>query len=521
MLRDLLAKGCNEEVLKLVAQLLLRNGELEKQLAKRRLDGGRSNESEGISSEQLDFFLQALKQEAEQSLQQADQKLKQAAQAPDKPPTPKPPRQPAVRRPPPDNLRRVDNPIRVPDAERPCPVCGKERTCIDHDETQVIELIPAEVIVRLDRREVLVCKPCEGELERAPLGDKVISGGIYGSTLVSTMIVRKYDHGMTLHRQREELLRLGLDIPSASASDQIRWATDLLCPLWHEAQQQVLQARLVQLDPTSLPVRDKEHGFNIQLGSLCAYIGDRETVVYLYASTASKNGLRVGEMGPEDFLALRQGLTMADASNLFDKSFLRPELIELACNVHARRYFIRALDSGDKRAALPIAAYKRIYDIEEEVSQLSDAERTDVRRQKTKPIYDELLSWCRLHLPHEPPKTPLATACAYLINHHVALMRFLDDGSIPPDNSLVERLHRRPAIGRRNFLFVGSHAGGERAAIAYSILGTCRLIGLNPVAYLSDVLPTLARGVERHELPALMPKAWKLAHPAAAMAPLA
>jgi hypothetical protein len=99
-------------------------------------------------------------------------------------------------------------------------------------------------------------------------------------------------------------------------------------------------------------------------------------------------------------------------------------------------------------------------------------------------------------------------------------MRFLDDGAFPIDNGLVERLHRRPAIGRRNFLFVGSHAGGERAAIAYSILGTCRLLGLNPVAYLSDIVPTLARGVERDDIAALMPKAWLHARPAAAMTPL-
>jgi transposase len=339
-----------------------------------------------------------------------------------------------------------------------------------HDVTQVIELIPAEVIVREDMREVLVCTPCEGELSRAPLGDKVVSGGIYGSTLVSTMLVRKYDHGMTLHRQREELLRLGLDMPSASASDQIQWATDLLRPLWHQAQQDVLNARLMQLDPTSLPVRDKEHGFGIQLGSLCAYVGDRETVVYLYASTGKKNGQRTSELGPEDFLAMRQGLTMADASNAFDKSFMRPELLECGCNAHGRRGFVKALDSGDTRAALPIGAYKRLYEIEEEAASLTDSERTSMRREKSRPIWEELLSWCRLVHPHEPPQTPLAKACAYLNNHHVPLSRFLDDGFIPIDNSLVERLHRRPAIGRRNFIFVGSHAGGERAAIAYSSL---------------------------------------------------
>jgi transposase len=519
ILRGLLEAGEHDKVVGLVSQLLLRNGELEKKLAKR--SNGAGNETEGLSREQLDLFLQAIKEEAEHALQQANDKLGQASQPPAKPePAPKPPRQPPVRRPPPPNLRRVDNPIPVPAEERACPVCGKDRKCIGHDRTEVIELIPAEVIVRVDLREVLTCTPCEGELARAPLGDKVISGGIYGSALVSTLLVRKYDHGMTLHRQREELLRLGLDMPSASMSDQITWITDLLCPIWHELHSSVLNARVMQLDSTSLPVRDKEHGYGIQLGSLCAYVGDQEVVVYLYASTGRKNGQRVGELGPEDFLAMRSGPTLADASNAFDKSFLRPDLIELGCNMHARRYFIKALDSGDTRAAMPLAAFKRLYDIEEEAAELGAAARTAVRQQKSRPIYDELLSWCRTYLPLEPPKTPLAAACAYVINHHLALMRFLDDGAFPIDNGLVERLHRRPAIGRRNFLFVGSHAGGERAAIAYSILSTCRLLGLNPVTYLADVVPRLARGVEHDDLAALMPKAWLRDHPAAAMAPL-
>jgi hypothetical protein len=325
---------------------------------------------------------------------------------------------------------------------------------------------------------------------------------------------------MTLHRQREELQRMGLDMPSASMSDQITWITDLLSPLWYELQNGVLQSRVMQLDSTSLPVRDKEQGYSIQLGSLCAYVGDQESVVYLYGSTARKNGQRIGELGPEEFLAMRSGPTLADASNAFDKSFLRADLIELGCNMHGRRYFVKALDSGDTRAALPLSAFKRLYDIEEEAAGLSAHERTLVRQEKSRPIYLELLAWCRAYQPHEPPKTPLAAACAYVINHHVALMRFLDDGAFPIDNGLVERLHRRPAIGRRNFLFVGSHAGGDRAAIAYSILGTCRLLGLNPVAYLSDIVPTLARGVDRDDIAALMPKAWLHAHPAAAMAPL-
>jgi transposase len=521
MLGKLLAERRDEHVVKLFAQVLARNGELEKRLAKRRLGG--DNESEGITSAQLDMFLLALKEEANAALQEANEKLKSAAK-PDKPAAPpKPPRQPALRRPIPDNLRRVENIIAVPADQRPCPFCGKERKCIDHDVTLVIELLPPEVIVREDKREVLACVPAcrdESELKRAPLGDKVIAGGIYGSALVGTMLVRKYDHNMPLHRMREELLRYGLDMPSASASDQIQWATDLLRPIWHQTQDDVLNARFVQFDPTSIPVRDKDHGFGIQLGSLCAYVGDAELVAYLYSSTGKKNGQRVGELGPEEFLAMRKGPTMADASNAFDKSFARPELIELGCSAHGRRGFVKALDVGDTRAAIPIAAFKRLYDIEEEAATLTDEQRTQMRGEKSRPLYNELIAWCKLYQPHEPPKTPLARACGYLLNHQVALTRFIDDGSLPIDNTLVERLHRRPAIGKRNFLFVGSHAGGERAAIAYSVLGTCRLIGLNPVAYLTDVLPTLARGVELEQIPSLMPKAWKLAHPNAALRPL-
>lgn len=522
MLNKLLAERRDELVVTLFAQVLARNGELEKRLAKRRLGG--ANESEGITSAQLDLFLAALKEEADAALKEANEKLKQAAKAPEKPAAPpRPPKQPALRRPIPDHLRRVENIIPVPADQRPCPFCGKERKCIDHDVTYVIELLPPEVIVREDKREVLACVPAcrdESELKRAPLGDKVISGGIYGSALVGTMLVRKYDHNMPLHRLREELLRYGLDMPSASASDQIQWATDLLRPIWHQTQQDVLNARFMQLDPTSIPVRDKDHGFGIQLGSLCAYVGDAELVAYLYSSTGKKNGQRVGELGPEEFLAMRKGPTMADASNAFDKSFARPELIEIGCNAHGRRGFVKALDVGDTRAAIPITAFKRLYDIEQEAATLTDEQRTEVRRESSRPLYDELLAWCRSYLPHEPPKAPLARACGYLINHQLALTRFLDDGSIPIDNTLVERLHRRPAIGKRNFLFVGSHAGGERAAIAYSILGTCRLIGLNPVAYLRDVLPTLARGVDLDQIPSFMPKAWKLAHPNAALRPL-
>jgi transposase len=216
-------------------------------------------------------------------------------------------------------------------------------------------------------------------------------------------------------------------------------------------------------------------------------------------------------MGPEQFLALRKGPVVADAANLFDASFESGERVEVGCNMHGRRYFVKALDAGDARATNPIAAFRALYDVEDAVRGASNEERHAERQRRSKPVYDELLRWVDAHRPLEPPNSLLGAALRYIDNHRVALTRFLDDGALPIDNGIVERLHRRPAIGRRNYLFAGSHAGAERAAIAYSVCATCSLLGINPVEYLADVLPRLARGVSEQELVALTPAAWKAA----------
>jgi transposase len=510
VLRELLAGHHDAEVIALVAKLVARNKELELLLAKLR-EG--KNRGEHISLGQLDLFLNKLKALADGDLAEANKKLEDAAKKHGaKPDPPKPPKQPPVRRPPPPGLRRVDNPILVPESERPCPNCGKARRCIAHETTPVIDLIPGEVIVRLDIREVLGCDPCDGELQRAPMGDKVVTGGAYGSTLVADLIVGKYKKGLPLYRQGEALEHMGLSMPSSSMGDQITWGTDLLRPLWRHLVAQVLVAVVMQLDATSLPVRDKDSPKGIVLGALWGYVGDATSVVYLYTSTGKKLGQRDGEIGPEEFLAQRKGYVVADASNLFDMSFKSGARIEVGCNMHARRYFVKALDANDVRAAVPIAAFKALYNIEAAVKDASPERRREERQARSKLVYDELVAWCRQYQPTEPPSSLLAKAIQYLLNHRVALTRFLDDGRLPIDNGLIERIHRGPAVTRRAYLFAGSHAGAERAAIAYSIIATCDLLDVSPVHYLADVLPKLARGVFTNaELAELTPAAWKKA----------
>jgi transposase len=514
VVKELLAEGHNEALVAVVAKLVARNEELERLISKLRES---KNRGEHISVDQLDLFLTKLREAAGGTLADADQKLAEAAKENgSRPETTKPPKQPARRRPPPLNAPRIDNVILVAAEERPCRRCGTERTCIGYETTEIVELIPAKVIVRLDKREIIACKRCEAEVTQAPIGDKVVEGGVYGSGLVAHLVIGKYWDSQPLNRLGQGLERLGLSMPSSSMADQIHWATDLLRPIWWALQDLVIRAPVMHLDGTGLPVRDQDSPRGIVTGTLWGYVGVGEVVqaVYLYTSTGKKIGQREGEVGPEQFLSRRTGYTVADAASIFDLSFQRPELIEIGCNMHARRYFVKALDAGDARAAVPIAAFQSLYVVEDAVREAAAETRRDERQRRSKPVYDELVAWCETYRPMEPPTSLLGKAMGYLLNHRLALMRFLDDGIVPIDNGVVERLHRRPAVGRRNFLFAGSHAGAERAAIAYSVLASCHLASVNQNDYLADVLPRLARGgisVAR-DIPPMLPAAWKKLH---------
>lgn len=505
-------------LLEIMRQLVARNAELERKLAAFRSRTG--NAREKVSSDQLDLFFDLLRTTAADDLKASSEALRAVAAAHGGRPAPQPPpKQPAVRRPPPPTARRVDNPISVPAAERPCPTCGGPRRCLTHEVTEVIDLIPAEVIVRVDRREVLTCDHCDGEMERAPMGDKVVPGGYYGSGLVAQLLVDKYRDGLPLHRIGQRLSGLGLDIPSASLSDQVLWGAELLQPLQRAAIMLVLTADIMHLDGTSIPVRDKDTGHQVQLGALWAYVGvtgggaGPPLAAYLFNTTGKKVGVLPGELGPEQVLALRRGPVVADASNLFDKSFQRDDLIEVGCNMHARRYFVKALDAGDARAAPAIAAYRTLYDVEDGLQGATLEQILTERETRSRPVYDELLAWMRQLEPLETPASKLGEALRYLKNHQIALTRFLDDPTLPIDNGIVERLHRRPAIVRRNMLFAGSYDGARRAAIVFTILACCELADVEPVAYLRDVLPRIARsgGLKHADACALLPAAWKAA----------
>jgi len=525
--RELLAAGYVEEVLEMFMKLLADSSALARQLAALKLK--RHKSSEVVDSSQLELLLSELTRTQQQQQQQqqqqtetlalADADLRRdaeidamlAAREQQRQEKQRKPRERPARRPFPEKLRRVKNSILVPPEQRACPGCGKARKCIGHETTETLELVPAELVVRQDIREKLACEDCEGELCRAPLPERVVTGGRLGVTLVACMLVDKYRDGLALHRQLPRFRRLGVALPLSTLVDQVRHVAEAAKLLQQAAVDEVLASHVMQLDATGMPVLDKAHRDGTRWGNLWGYVGDGVVSVYLYASTGKKLGQRKGERGPENMLALRKGLVVADASNLFDASFRRDDLVECCCNMHARRYYVKALDGGDSRAAMVIGAYRKLYEIERRGRELDVAERTELRQRESKPVFNAILKWCQAYEPYEPPSSPLGTAIRYFINHHVALGRFLDDGAIPIDNGLVERQHVRVALTRKNFLFVGSDAGGERAAVIYTLLASCDLNDVDPVEYLVDVIPKLVRGVTLEQARELLPHRWKAA----------
>ena len=465
LIGTLLETGKSDEVIALVGNLMAKYKALQRQLAER--GRGDHKTSEIVGSAQLRLLLTGLEKLNEpestgpDELREADEELTKAADLdelklePKKKKKEKKPKRPALR-PFPEKLRRIDNPIPVPDDERPCPKCGGARECAGYDTTEVLERFPPELVVRRDMREKVVCKNkgCEGSMCRAPLPDKVVAGGRLGPRLVACIVVDKYRDGLPLNRQAQRYQRLGVDLPLSTLVDQVRHVTDAAGVLHEVAMEEVLGAHVMHLDGTGLPVLDKDHPNGKRLGTLWAYVGDGKVSFYLYTATGKKKGQRrdadgkLIEKGPEDVLRERVGLVVADASNLFEESFKREDLIECGCNAHGRRGFIKALDRGDSRAALPIGAYRRLYEVEREARDMSVEERTKLRQRKSRPVFDAILKWCQRYAPYEPPSSPLGAAIQYFVNHHQALGRFLDDGSIPIDNSLVERQHVRVALTR-------------------------------------------------------------------------
>ena len=495
--------------------VLRRNAELELDVM-RLLKKHAGKTSERINADQLDFLLSLLPGEE----QPADAPVPAPETAPlesTEDETPKKKRSKHGRKALPDTLRRVEVPHAV--AERACAICGADRVCIGHETSEVLQFKPAEFIIEVHEREKLACPTCEQGVTTAPAPDKVIEKGRPGASLLAQIVVGKYVDHAPLTRQKKMFERAGVSLPVSTMSDWVGATATALEPIAKLIRKLVLSSHVLQADDTGLKVLDRDSPGGAKKGHLWFYVGDASLCAVAYTPDWTKEG-------PGLFLAGRKGgWLVADAYGGYDHIYARAQdaPIEVGCWAHARRSFVELAERGDPRAAVMLFHIKKLYEIEGVATEAGESpeQRLARRKRDSQPVIHEIGLWCRKTYESEPPKSELAKAIFYVINQWQALTRFLEDGALPLDNTLVERALRGVAMGRRNYLFAGSDQGALRAATIYTITATCRLNGVEPLAYFTDVLTKLQMEQWPHgRLRELLPDEWrKTAPPSALVAP--
>ena len=476
------------------------------QLAKlRRMQFGRSSEKLDAQIEQLELLLEDLEEG------DAARAAPSATREPD--PAGRERRQP-VRRPLPDHLPREEI---VHHAGSVCPGCGGTHFAkLGEDVTEVLEKIPARLKVIRHIRPKLSCRSCERILQ-APAPDLPIEKGRPGPGLIAGVVVGKYLDGLPLYRQSAILLREGIEIERATLADWVGHVAWWVAPLAELIGAQVMAAPVLHTDDTPIAVLAPGNG-KTRTGRLWTYVvderpwqGGRTSAAY-YRFSPDRKGER-----PRDHLAGFCGTIQADAFAGYEALARSaasgrgpPRLIHAACWAHARRKFYDVFEST--KSLIAEEALKRIgelYTIEAEIAGHPADARLAVRQARAVPILDALHGWLVGQRRRLSSKNALARAIQYALSRWEALMRYTRDGRLAIDNNVAERALRGIAITRKNFLFLGSEAGGERAAILYTVLESAKLNGLDPEAYLADVIDRMARGHPINRLAELLPWNWQ------------
>jgi transposase len=400
--------------------------------------------------------------------------------------------------------------VELSEEERRCPHCGEPRQEIGHDTARSLEWIPGHFVHHEHQLAKYACQTCRDGVLTAPGPQRVLERSIADASVLAHVVVSKYVDHTPLHRLHESFARTGASIPVSTLSDWTGGIAELLVPVVDRLGQQVLGAHVVRTDATGLKVLDPRSSAKIQRGTIWVYLGDEHDVVFRYAETGE------GASGPWEFLAGRNGPIQADGASVFDRLYNGQvaNAIEVGCLAHARRKLV-ALQDLDCRVAYPIKLIRRIYRFEylADLKDCTFSERAALRQARSLPVFEKLKRWAALTHAAEPPSSELAKATAYMLNQWEALTRFLYDGQLSPDNNLTESQLRTIALGRKNYLFAGSHEAARRAAVLYSITRTCALRRVDPLAYLTNILPKLAGGWPQSRIDELLPGNWE---PAAA-----
>ncbi len=447
----------------------------------RRLQFGRSSEKLDAKIGQLELLVEEL--EANRATREANASEVAAAKPQQ--------RERPTRRPLPERLPR-ETVEHVPACT--CADCGGAMKRIGEDVAEVLEYVPASFKVIRHVRPKLACAGCR-KIVQEPAPSRPIARGIAGPGLLAHILVAKYCDHLPLYRQSQIYAREGVALERSTLADCVGGAAALLDPLVEALARYVVASPYLHGDDTPVPVLEPGRG-KTKTGRLWTYVRDGRP----RADTAAPAVLfryspdRRGEH-PESHLKRFAGILQADGYAGFERLYESKDerIREAACWAHVRRKFYEIYESnGSPVAAEALARIGKLYEIEEAIRGWPPDERCAVRKARAGPLLEDIRTWFEATLAQVSTKSALAIAIRYALTRWAALTRYRDDGHIEIDNNAAERALRAVALGRKNYLFAGSDAGGERAAAIYSLIGTAKLNGVDPEAYLHEVLARIA-----------------------------
>jgi transposase len=410
----------------------------------------------------------------------------------------------------PKHLQRQRNVVMPPAEELTCG-CGRPKTQIAEKVTERLDYVPSSLVVVETVRPVFVCEKCHDGVTVAPTPVQAVEASAAGSGLLAHIIVSKYLGHLPLHRLERIFARMGVNLSRSTMCGQLALAEQALALLGEEILKRIRAGPYLQFDDTSVLVQAEEEQARFY-GKIWTYHAPLEGLVGFDATETREHE------GPLRFLEGFSGYLQGDAysGNLALRK--KSPVFLVGCMAHLRRYFVEALDK-DPRAAHFVAVIKKLYELEEEAKGRPYAERRAMRQARATPLLRELMRLARSMEKTVLPKSPLGQALQYLRNQMRYVAQYIRDGRLEIDNNGAERQLRGVAIGRKNWLFAGSMKGLHRAALLYSIVQSCKLAGVEPWAYLKDVLDRLPTHPHQR-IGDLLPRQWAAAR-AAAQAPSA
>jgi transposase len=406
----------------------------------------------------------------------------------------------------PEHLPRTVVPHDVPPEARICD-CGREKVCIGEDITEQVDLEPAKITVYRHVYPKYACPCCKNGVTSAPPAPSPIERGMAGPGLLSYIFVNKFSDHLPTYRQQDMLTRHGFFVARSTLCDWLAQCAQGLRPLVDLMLERALMSPVLNADETPVSVLDPTRD-STRTGYFWVYVGNGNNpyTIYDYRDSRSRDG-------PAQILKNFRGYLQTDAYVSYESVVLGSagRIVPVGCWAHARREFFDARLNQGYESHYVLSLVGQLYDIEDEVRLQSSEARLAARQERSVPILDRLEKFLRDQKGSALPKSQYGKAVGYALNHWAELRRFTENGILEIDNNIAERTMRLCAIGRKNWLFVGSDRGGQTAATCFSILAGAKRHRIEPFAYVRDLLVAISTG--EPDWSSLLPDVWIAAHP--------